>query len=327
MTTANRQLKRNPIAVLADNARSANPVHAHYVPGFDTPRMIETPAVAVGTLDLLRDLSLPADVAYALGIVTPPVDNSHAFDLPRPEIIPAGRTTNVNPLRVITDNSVVARAGAHVLVAELPTTEMRSGVPVFFKRTEMFRNADPSVFVEVADGAAAAESALPLHTATWSWDTAPGYGFSCVITREQRKAVGGDQLEDIALVAIMRGIGLLADQLLLQSIVAATPAAFTFGAAAARFAKQAELRAVVGSAGAGAEIAGDGSFRCAGVFAELTGATDKSIVGLFNRAAVAVRPEIQIRALRNNAAGDTTISVWVNALPVLPNAADFWSVT
>jgi hypothetical protein len=88
-----------------------------------------------------------------------------------------------------------------------------------------------------------------------------------------------------------------------------------------------EANSRVVTAGDGAEIAGDGSFRAGGVLAELTAATDKTVIGVFNRAAIAFRPELSVHVKRLNANGDSELTVFANAQAVLPNAADFWTVS
>ena len=319
----------NPLRAAADSARNSSPFHAHFTPGMDTPRMIATTPAAVGTLDLARDLALPAGLAgYLLGIETPPSGHDHAFTMPRPNVIPAGKTQHLDPLAVIQNNSVCARAGARIIVATPPPTSFQAGIEVMYGQVELLRSVDPAAFNLVADGADAPTSAITKFDATFSWAECPAYATSFMITRADRRAVGGDQLEDIVLSAILAGLGELVDNLLVTAIMAGAPEVFTLGAAAARHTRFDELRAVVGTAGTGAAVGQDGVLRAAGILAELSGSSSATVVGRFRHAAaIAIRPELSVRAIRLNASGDTQVSVFANAQALVSSPADFWQVT
>lgn len=301
--------QQNPIAHAANEARHAMGFHEHFTPGFDEPKRIPAPAVATTGMDLSRALKLDATPEGVYGL----------------NMVPAGETTDLDPRSVIEANSRVVAAGARLIIAHPKPAPTFDGQPTFYRDAALVRSVDPAAFATVADGTDASLSAMPIHDAAFGWGSTPHYAFRTKITRADHRAVGGDKLHDAFMVAILRGLGELADQLLLQSILAATPAAFSFGAAAARHAKFDELRALVGAAGAGAEISGDGSFRAKGVPAELTAVTDKTVIGLFNRAAVAIRPELSVHVKRLNVNGDTELIVFANAQAVLPNGSDFWT--
>ncbi|MDN7699471.1 hypothetical protein R0290_10100 [Burkholderia semiarida] len=303
--------QQNPIAHAAAEARHAMGFREHHTPGFDEPKRIPAPAVASSSMDLSRALTLGATPEGVYGL----------------NMVPAGETTDLDPRSVIEANSRVVTAGARVIIAHPKPAPTFDGQPAFYRDAALVRVVDPAAFATVVDGADATLSAMPIHDAAFGWGTTPHQAFRAKITRADHRAIGGDQLHDAFMISVLRGLGELADKLLLTAILAATPAAFTFGAAAARHAKIDELRALVGTAGNGAEIAGDGSFRAAGVFAELTAATDKTVVGLFNRAAIAFRPELSVHVKRLNANGDSELTVFANAQAVLPNAADFWTVS
>ncbi|QOK96855.1 hypothetical protein HF909_10710 [Ralstonia pseudosolanacearum] len=303
--------QQNPVAQASAEARHAMGFHEHFTPGIDEPKRIPAPAVGSSGMDLSRALTLAGAV-----------DGVHHLNS-----VLAGETKDLDPRSVIEANSRVVQAGARLIIAHPKPAPNFGTQPVFYHDDALVRSVDPAPFATVADGAEATLSALPIHDAAFGWATTPHQAFRAKITRADHRAIGGAELDDAFMVAVLRGLGELADKLLLQAILAATPAAFTFGAAAARHAKYEELRALVGTAGNGAGIAGDGSFRAGGVFAELTAATDKTVVGLFNRAAVAIRPELSVHVKRLNAVGDTELIVFANTQAVLPNAADFWTVS
>lgn len=314
----------NPLAVVDDQAQHAAPFYEKHRAGFDDPVRIPTQAVASSLFDLGRSLVIPADMAYLLGIETQASDHDHSFEVPSAKDVPSGETTEINPLDVLRSNSSCARAGSRIIIAKAPPAEVRGDLQVMYDQDALLRSVDPAPFALVADGSNATTSPLPLHDARFDWAAVPNYAFRTTITRADRRAVGGDGLRAAAMIAILRGLGELADKLVLNTILAVTPATFTFGLAAARHAKFDELRALVGTAGAGAEIAGDGTFRAAGVFAELTAASDKTVVGLFNRSAIAFRPELAVHARRLNTNGDVELTVFANAQAVVSNPADFW---
>src|SRR5690606_1575138 len=124
--------------------------------------------------------------------------------------------------------------------------------------------------------------------------------------------------------AIMFGLAQAADRTLLAAIVTETPAAFTHGAAAARNLEFAELRALVGTDGTGATVDAAGSLRAAGVLADYTPTIEETVIGAFNRAAVAVHPEIVVHAERRNLQGDLVLTVFANLLPLVPDSGAFW---
>lgn len=312
MPTPNNNTQANPIRVASEAAdREPGFDIRRYGPGADEVRMTPKPPAGVGIANLTRAMKL-GDVPEGI------------YGL---NIVPAGESIDLNPQTIIEQHSRAAAAGARIIIAQPKPSEVREGVQLMYRDSALVRNVDPANFQIVVDGADAAESPLPLHDAAFDWAATPHQAFRAKIARAQRRAVGGEQLDDAFMISVLRGLGLLADKLLVSTILAATPGAFTFGAAAARHAKIEELRALVGTAGTGAEISGDGSFRAKGVLAELTAATDKSVIGLFNRAAVAIRPEVSVH-IKRDVNGDSEMTVFVNAQAVVPFASgDFWTVS
>ncbi|NVH69333.1 hypothetical protein G4D37_24685 [Burkholderia pseudomallei] len=282
----------------------------------DTPHRIAVPAVASGGIDLTRAFAMREgfESYYRLNLVE------------------AGKTNELDPSALMGENSRVVAAGARLIVApEKPAPQFgpQSGAnhPGFYTNPSKVRHIEPAAFASVTDGQEAALAAIPFADADFQWNDAPNFGFRSKITRAQRRDVAGDQLSDDFMIAIALGLGELMDRLFLAAVLAATPAAFSIGALAARHAKLDEARALVGTAGASASWRGDGAFVAAGgIPAELTAATDKTVVGLFNRAAVAVRPELSVHVKRLNVSGDQELIVFGNLQPVIPNpSTDFWT--
>jgi len=315
--------QQNPLAVVDEQARNASPFQEKWTPGFDEPRLIPQNAAASTTFDLGRNLVVNSETAYLLGLVTPEVDHDHTFDVPHVNV-PAADTVEIDPLDVLRANSSVARAGARILVAQVAPAEVREGLQVMFRQDALLRTVDPAPFALVADGADATTSPHPTHDALFNWMNCPSYAFRTKISRSDRRSIGGDGLRAAIMIAVVKGLGELADNLVLKAILAATPAAFSLGAASARFSRFDELRALVGTAGTGAVVGQDGVLRANGIMAELTAAATQTVIGRFMRTAVAIRPELAVHAHRINNNGDTELTIFVNAQAVVSNTSDFW---
>lgn len=322
MLAASRQAQSNPEAnPLADLMLGADRALGHIdrvAPGFESGARIAVPAVASGAIDLTRALTMG--------------EASEGFV--RLNLVDAGKTNELDPSSLMSQNSRVVAAGSRLIIApEKPAPQFgpQSGAnhPGFYTNPSKVRHVEPAAFASVTDGQEAALSATPFADADFSWGDAPNFAFRSKITRAQRRDVGGDQLSDDFLIAISLGLGELMDRLFLAAVLAAPTTAFTIGALAARHAKLAEARALVGTAGAGASFRGDGAFVAGpGIPAELTAATDKTVIGLFNRAAVAIRPELSVHVKRLNVSGDQELIVFGNMQPVIPNpSTDFWTVS
>ncbi|WP_367394982.1 hypothetical protein [Cupriavidus sp. Agwp_2] len=298
------------LSALLARARTEQAAVQHIAAGMDMPHAVTSKPAALSQFFDLRELSLPS-LLNADGIVT---------SAPAGE--PAAKTTSVSASVIA--NSLVAKAGAHVIVAaERPA-------PVV-NELALYRDAgalvivDPAAFGTVADGANATTSALPVKSAAITWGDAPNIAFSTAITRRQRKDSGYD-VEAAVAHAIVLGLARAADKALLSAIVTALAAAptFTLGAAAAHGLEFAELRALIGTAATGAAIGQEGTLRAAGVLGELTPTIAETVIGSFARAGVAIHPEIAVHAKRTSLAGNLELTVFANMLPLVPDATAFW---
>lgn len=146
------------------------------------------------------------------------------------------------------------------------------------------------------------------------------------VTRSQLRNYGNDNVVDEILLSLVLGLARAADAALLGAIKATAPALFSLGAAAAQGLRLDELRALVGTAGNGAAIREDGTLTAAGIHAELTADMAETMVGAFNRSAVAIHEDVTVTAERRNAAGDLIVTAWANMIPLAPNTAMFWTV-
>ncbi|NRO99213.1 hypothetical protein GWC77_25290 [Paraburkholderia sp. NMBU_R16] len=248
---------------------------------------------------------------------------------------PAGETLTLDPRAVIEQHSVVAQAGTRIIIAHprdraiaIGGGEKTDGLLGFYEDPQLVRNVEPAQFATLADASDATVSSLPFRDQLFTWPSVPTAAFRVTVTRDQNRQVGGgDDLRDALLRSVLMGLGLYADKLLLTAIAAATPAAFTFGAAAAKFLKVDDLRAVIGTTGTGAGYRGDGAFVAnPGIPGEISEATAGTYIGAFSSAAVAVWPELTVQARRLSTAGDLEVTCLVNAQAVLPDAGKFWTV-
>ncbi len=306
----------NPLKNLFDQGQRA--LGYAEVGSAEAPHRIAKPAVASGGLDLTRELTL----------------NDTGSNYVRLNLVDAGKTNQLDPSAIIAANSRVIRAGAHLFVAPekpAPVFNVDSGNnhPGFYENPAKFRHVLPAAFSTIADGSEASLSQIPFDDADLTWSDAPNLAFRSKITRAQRRDVGGDMLSDDFVIAIALGLAEQIDAMFLAAVLAATPAAFSMGALAARHALIKDACALVGTAGAGASWRGDGAFVAAGgIPAELTAATAATVVGLFGRAAVGVRPELAVHVKRLNTSGDQELIVFANAKPLIPSpAADFWTAS
>lgn len=342
------------IQALLDQARSAQPVQLHTAPGFDNPHAItKTRAASYGVLNLCSPLSVPsAEVATRHLVpldgeaVTRAATKTAADELRewgealrvaeregRPFVMPATGVATI--AGAVVNASQVAAAGARIIPIsaapdadnpEIQTYGKALPAPVLFQRPEKFSIITPAKFAALADGVDVSTSAFPAARASVLWGDAPSHAVRFEISRQDQKAMTEDELAFEIEQAIARGLARLADSVLLAAIVAKTPAAFTLAAAAAQGLRFAELRALVGTAATGAAVGADGVLRAGGVAAELTDTTAATIIGAFNRSAVAVEDEVQIIIDRRSLQGDLAITAHASMRALVPGAGSFFTL-
>lgn len=315
-TNASRTVQANPLDSLAEAASRALGFR-DYGHGDDMRRMAQ-PAVVSGTIDLAEFI----------------VDGNPAPNIYGVQNRPAGETLPLDPRAVIEQHSRCAQAGARIIVATprdkaiAIKDEKTDGLLGFYEDPQLLRVVDPAAFQTLADGSDATASALPTHDAVFTWPSVPTAASRMTITRAQNRALGGgENLRSALLDAILRGLAEYCDGLLLAAIAATTPAAFSFGAAAARHLKLEDLRGLVGTNGAGAAFRGDGAFVLnPGIPAELTAAHTESFIGAFGTAGIALWPTLDVHVRRMNVDGDLDVICLANAQAVVADPTKFWTV-
>ncbi|HEY4370496.1 MAG TPA: hypothetical protein VGN52_01035 [Burkholderiales bacterium] len=237
--------------------------------------------------------------------------------------------------RIATDvielNSRAVGAGAKiVLIQDAPqATKDSAGDLVLFEWPAGYVVAEPAAFSQVADGDNVTPSAVPVHRAVMDRSTAPAFMFNTSLSRREMKSWMNGTLENGTLLSILSGLGRVVDSVLLTAILAATPGAFSIGAAAARGLKIEGLRGLVGTSGNGAGFNGVGMFCAANIPAEITGDMAQSLVGDFQRSAVGLFEDITLIANRLNLDGSMSITAVANCQALIPVAGallPFWTV-
>ena len=249
---------------------------------------------------------------------------------------PGAQTT----LNAALASSLVVSAGATVLRIPGPMTQQPdidangNRRPIRFEEvTRHFLITPAGKFEQVADGDEISLSGAPYLVSSFDDATAPAYGIGYQLSRQQLKHTFADPDTVLRAVngAIEQGIARLADAVLLAYIEtnAATLADANVttlaAAAAAKGLRWADLSAVAGTSATGVTLDSTGKLRVAGVAAELTDTIESSVIGSFERAAVALDDEVRLTVRRTPNAG-VEIVAWVTASPLVPSNDYFWKL-
>ena len=238
--------------------------------------------------------------------------------------VPAGQTTTIDAAAFL--NSRVADAGAHII--RLPEQTLIEGpAPVLADVPAGLRIVRPAPFSTVADGDDITASSLADVIAEARIDRAamPQIGVRVPMPRSALQGIGEAQIVAEITHAVTLGVGAAVDRIMLSAIVAAGPAPFSFGAVAGAGLRFGDLRAIIGTGGAGA-AADQGGLYVSGVAAETSDAVPQTVIAAFNRFGVIVSPEIELLAERTDAAGGVVLTAWLGIAALVPDAGFAWSV-
>lgn len=306
----------------------------------DGERFVHVPAMDRANRGVVAPMSLRTplpQIADALG---------GASRIPTPTAEDAGQTRTLAD--EVLARSRVLRAGAHLI--EIPTLPVstQNGVPILQDTPSGLIRVDPATFAKIAETDDVSDeisvtswagdesytpmegevtaSTVPVSIATVDRDTAPAWAVRFTVPRVDVKARGMDRVLNEIVHAIAMGLGRVVDVELTAAILAETPSAFTLGAAATAGLNFAELRALVGTAGAGGAV-DRGALFVSGIPAELTDAMSQTLVGAWNRAGVAVLDDLEFSIDKRSIKGGITVTCWANFQPLLPDPSTFWAVT
>ena len=303
----------NQIADLLQEASNASPYRLHERSGGLEPLLIETPAASMRNLTLTT-APLPV-ITNKDGRYTAPAGNI------------SGTSTKLDT--AIIRASRVAAAGASIIVRPVPSrayaTGLTGGVSTYEQDT-YFVTVAPAIFANVADGEAVDVSPVPASRATIKWDESIKKAVRFTVPRSTMRTYGQEHVANEIMTAIPLGIARAADNLLLTAINGETPSAFSVASAAAQGLVAGELRALIGTNGTGAQFRADGQLIAGGIDAEMTADMAGTVIGAFDRAAIAIHDEIRILAERLDSQGTLAVTCWVDMIPLLPDPAKFWVV-
>lgn len=304
--------------------KNAQPNNVRY--NSETDTAVTVPALSGvaqsnGTISLSRDL-LP-ELEYMDG---------RFYRAPNPSTprnSDAGRIASLQG--ALTENSRVVRAGSQILL--LPTENGAAFVDNQSNTVAYQREIAEYVTIEAANIAAGtpdlndeitvSASPLPVNSASVDREALTQRAVRFEIKRSEIKSKGEDQLSAEIMTAIALGIGRAVDEELLAAIVATTPANFSLAAAASAGLRFSELRGIVGTAGTGATT-DQGNLYANGVAADTSADVAQTIIGAFDRAAVAVADDIQLIIERRDTAGGLFVTCWIDLYPLVADPSKFW---
>lgn len=314
-------LASNVFRTLIESAVNQTASTAITPPGYVEPlRYFEKPAASVGTVNLsesyLPDL-MPKD-----GNLT-----NAAMD---PSQTPGGEKMTM--AAAVLQLSRVSAMGSHVIVRSDPTRAIPTGLDskvILLERVAKYFSCVEAANLEMlTDDEEMPVSARPVSRVVISWPDSHTHGVRYEIKRRDIRQLGNETFVNETLMAILLGLARVADAELLSAITAASPAEFSPSSVAAAGLRMDEVRALVGTDGTSAGWNGAGQFVAAGgVLADTTADTDLTIVGAFNRSAVAIHEEITLTAERRNLEGDLIFTAFANVVPLVPDVSRFWVVS
>lgn len=303
---------------LFDDAQRAQPYRGHTPDGFREP-------TNYSSVTLKRGLFVPLRSTKIVGLFDKSGKLTHTPAGPL-----AGEVLTMEG--VLIANSRVAHAGAHVIIRTPGSKFHHDGRDVIAVQRDRLRfaNVDAAEFSEVVVEDADAETiALPISAVEVEagWDESKTLALNIELSRSDLRSLHREEFCAELLTSISLGLSRAADSVLLNAIAATTPAAFSLAAVAAKGLPFGSLRGLVGTAGAGAAVGGDGILRASGVNAELTPDNAATIIGSFSHAAVAVGEEAHIIAERLGTNGRLSVTAWAAMRAVIPDAGKFWTVS
>jgi hypothetical protein len=308
---------KNSVRSLIELASSAQAVTTHTPAGYSEPTHYIKQKAQKSTVLNLKGEDLPS------------LFNTEGRLIRTPRGTLAGEAIKLDAALIA--GSRVAAAGAAVVVMpeqSKPVAVGTGGLVAIERKPGAFAIIDPAHFSIVADDTdTPVTPSLPVSRQMIDWDShAVTMGFRVELNRASRRDRDGDEFAEEAIASIVFGIARACDQVLLEAIVASTPAAFSIADAAAQGVAFGDLRGIVGTDGLGATISPTADLRLAGLPAELTNAVAGSIIGAFQNSAVAVHPDVHIIAERTSVAGDLVLQCFVDLVPLLPVPGRFWTV-
>ncbi len=303
---------KNPLLEIISDAQRAMPHTVRHIPGIDEPQFLPKKAASLRTLTLNK--------------TSVRVDKNG-------KIIVGGQSNlageEISIERAIFSGSRFAGVGGNLIFLpdHAAAIETGSGIVAMRQEPVSFSVVNPATLEEVADDAEVTTSTLPVFVETIDRAGQKSFGVRFKLSRADQKARGEETTADELLCSIVTGLSRVIDKLTAEAILATNPEAFSLAKAAAAGVRFGELKALVGKDANGAEIRADGRLTAQGIEAELTDATDATLIGDFSKAAGVIGPDMTILVSRLNTAGDVHVTAWLSCDAVCPAAGKFWTVS
>jgi hypothetical protein len=229
----------------------------------------------------------------------------------------------------IAERSIVAQAGAAIV--PISTEPATSDIAAVRSRAGEFRVSRPVTFHDADESNPLTAAALPVAVEAIEPESLLVRGAQIKLSRREIKDTERDALDAQLANSITAGLANLVDQVMLERLAAdltALPAGTALPgilqAVAPTGIRFEELRAIVGSAASGVTGVDEaGALRVAGIPAQMSGEHSDTIVGAFDRAAVAVLDDIRLTVARTSLDGAMEVTAWVDLAPLVPDPAFF----
>ncbi|WP_284266128.1 hypothetical protein [Roseicyclus amphidinii] len=260
-----------------------------------------------------------------------------------PAATPAQETRTLR--EAVMRNSRCVQFGAKLVeIVEGEARAFGAAVPAMVEHPAAFHVIEPADFAPVTlteDAAANAvnggagtrdegdvsATTVPISTAELDRSGLTQRAVRFTVPRSTLRARNDVQIEAEIMLSLALGLGRAVDAVLLTAIIASKPAqdlanpfideAATLGL---RFD---EIAAIAGPAAFGDVVIDNGRLYLRGVPAELSPDAARGVVGAWDRAAVAIQPEIDVLVERDRA-GALTFTAWADFAPLIPSTAFFW---
>lgn len=316
------------ISELLDRAENAPPVEIRYAGGDrENPRVSPAPP-PMASISLNREMVSAAarDAAVTYAGLQP------------------GTPGNVVKLGAeVMRQSAFCRAGGHLVIGDpvpLALTEQadRERRDFLVEQPRQFRSITPLKFSVANAGlmgvfppapwpASGDEPVNGLTAAASSKSLMSIFGARVQLTRRQQATLQRELWSYELSIALAQGLALLADQVAFQRLenhLQATPWSWSWPAS--KGTPHANLKALIGTAGTGAQVRQDGALTYGGICpAELSPVLAGTLVGDFSRSALFVDDSITLVAKRDSVTGTLDVAVTAALRFEAPNSEDFFT--
>lgn len=278
-----------------------------------TPRT----AATVDVIDIRSELPAVADPRHLIAALPSGTD--------------AGKVSRLDT--IITASSAVLSSGAHLIVCDLKEDtkplSLGNGEIGFQNLERRFDTIDRAGFALIDGDHEELTPHVPRITSRLIDTTGMKVlGTRVELTRaEQRRFASEGVMAAEVLTSFALGLGSALDKLYLEALLVSQPPAWSLAALAAAGYDVTAVRALVGTAAAGAVVEPVTSeLRVSGLPARMTDAMSETLMLVPARSAIAIDTEIRIIAQRVGKHGGMALTALASAVPIV-DAASAWQVS